>query len=198
MASASDDQTIRIWRADISEYTQMLEGHSHAVSLVVFSPDSKLVASASYNSKLVASASNDRTIRIWSADTGECIQTLEGHNHGIRSVAFSPDSQLVASASDDRTIQIWRAITGECTQTLMGHYHGVKSVAFSLDSKLIASASDDRTIRIWRADTGECTQTLKIGFATTILSFKPHNAHILTTNGPFTVPGDRSSPTTSC
>ncbi|KAL6887038.1 hypothetical protein GGI43DRAFT_265277 [Trichoderma evansii] len=181
VASASYDQTIRIWRADTGECLQTLKGHGDTVRSVAFSPNLKLVASASY----------DQTIRIWRADTGECLQTLEGHGNWVSSVAFSPDSKLVASASHDQTIRIWRADTGECLQTLEGHGSAVNSVAFSPDSKLVASASYDRIIRIWRADTGECSQMLEIGFTATILSFEPDNAHLLTTNGSFTILDDR-------
>src|ERR1700722_11828230 len=35
------------------------------------------------------------------SDWGPCLQTLEGHSHSVRSVAFSPDGKLVASASAD-------------------------------------------------------------------------------------------------
>ncbi|KAF2174364.1 WD40 repeat-like protein, partial [Zopfia rhizophila CBS 207.26] len=66
----------------------------------------------------LASASDDRTIRIWDACSGECLQTLEGHSYWVRSVAFSHDSTRLASASCDRTIRIWDACSGECLQTL--------------------------------------------------------------------------------
>ncbi|RYP58063.1 hypothetical protein DL770_010515 [Monosporascus sp. CRB-9-2] len=115
----------------------------------------------SYDSKLVASASNDKTVRIWSADTGELQQTLEGHADPVWSVAFSYDSKLIASASNDKTVRIWSADTGELQQTLKVHSNPVNSVAFSHDSKLIASASNDKTVRIWSADTGELHQTLE-------------------------------------
>ncbi|KAK3312960.1 hypothetical protein B0H66DRAFT_485056 [Apodospora peruviana] len=83
---------------------QTLEGHSHRVSSVAFSPDSNLVVSGS----------GDNTVKIWDVATGHCTQTLEGHSHSVgsvasvSSVAFSPDSNLV---------------------TLEGHSGSVRSVA---------------------------------------------------------------------
>ncbi|GJN86816.1 hypothetical protein PLIIFM63780_010398 [Purpureocillium lilacinum] len=89
------------------------------------------------------------------------MQTLEGRNNGVTSVAFSTDSTLVASGSYDKTIRLWRVSTGECVQTLEGHDVSVSSVAFSTDSTLVASGSHDRTIRLWRVATGECVQALE-------------------------------------
>ena len=38
---------------------------------------------------LVVTASDDRTARIWSAETGECVQTLGGHRMPLTLAAFS-------------------------------------------------------------------------------------------------------------
>ncbi|KAF5970223.1 atypical ALPHA kinase [Fusarium coicis] len=151
VASASYDNTIRIWNAETGECERVLEGHSDWVNSVVFSHDSKKVASGS----------SDKTIRIWNAETGECERELEGHSDWVNSVVFSHDSKKVASGSRDKTIRIWNAETGECERELEGHSDWVNSVVFSHDSKKVASGSDDKTIRIWNAETGKCERELK-------------------------------------
>jgi WD40 repeat protein len=50
----------------------------------------------------------------WSA----CLQTLEGHNREVNSVAFSHDSSRLASASDNKTVKVWDASSRTCLQTL--------------------------------------------------------------------------------
>jgi WD40 repeat protein len=62
-----------------------LEGHSDWVDSVVFS----------YDSKKVASGSSDITVRIWDAETGKCEKVLEGHISTVFSVAFSHDSKKI-------------------------------------------------------------------------------------------------------
>jgi hypothetical protein len=70
-----------------------LEGHSSLVKCCDFSPDWKLIVSAS----------SDRTLRIWDAQSGEMRRMLEGHSGGVNGCAFSPDGKLIVSASDDNT-----------------------------------------------------------------------------------------------
>ena len=66
----------------------------------------------------LASGSADHTVKLWNAQTGECLKTLQGHYNSVWSVAFSPDGQTLASGSDDKTIKLWSVATGQCLQTL--------------------------------------------------------------------------------
>ncbi|KNG47044.1 vegetative incompatibility protein het-e-1 [Stemphylium lycopersici] len=151
VASASYDNTVRLWEAATGTHRSTLEGHSKAVKAVAFSPDGQLVASASY----------DNTVRLWEAATGTHRSTLEGHSEAVNAVAFSPDGQLVASASYDNTVRLWEAATGTHCSTLEGHSEAVNAVAFSPDGQLVASASDDKTVRLWEAATGTHRSTLR-------------------------------------
>ncbi|MBN3944395.1 AAA-like domain-containing protein [Nostoc sp. NMS9] len=128
-----------------------LEGHSDSVNSVVFSPDGKTLASASY----------DKTIKLWNRDTGKEITTLRGHSDSVNSVVFSPDGKTLASASYDKTIKLWNRDTGKEITTLRGHSDKVNSVVFSPDGKTLASASSDKTIKLWNRDTGKEITTLR-------------------------------------
>ncbi|OBS20594.1 hypothetical protein FPOA_06947 [Fusarium poae] len=152
-----------------------LEGHSDYVRSVVFSHDSKKVASGSW----------DGTIRIWDAEAGECERELKGHSSYVYSVVFSHDSKKVASGSWDKTIRIWDAETGECERELKGHSSYVYSVVFSHDSKKVASGSHDNTIRIWDAETGECQEIVPVDCYANVSSFATNGRGIITDRGVF-------------
>jgi WD40 repeat protein len=117
-----------------------LEGHSNEINNLSFSP----------NGRMIASASDDKTIKLWSLD-GRELKCFQGHSDWVVSVSFSPDGQMIASASKDKSIKLW-SLDGRELQTLQGHHGAVINVKFSPDGQIIASASNDKTIKLWSLD----------------------------------------------
>ena len=78
LASASDDETVRLWNPATGEGLRRLVGHTDWVRAVAFSHDGQLLASAS----------SDKTVRLWNPATGEELQRLD-IDVGIRRLSFS-------------------------------------------------------------------------------------------------------------
>ena len=49
--------------------------------------------SFSPNNQYVVSGSDDKTVRIWDVESGDCIKTLKGHTSNVRGVSFAPNNQ---------------------------------------------------------------------------------------------------------
>jgi len=128
-----------------------LEGHSSSVNGCAFSPDGKLIVSAS----------GDGTLKVWDSETGQMLRSLEGHSSFVEGCAFSPDGKLIVSASWNRTLKVWDSETGQTLRSLEGHSAPVEGCAFSPDGKLIASASLDRTLKVWDSETGQTLRSLE-------------------------------------
>ncbi|HIK33488.1 MAG TPA: hypothetical protein IGS17_04755 [Oscillatoriales cyanobacterium M59_W2019_021] len=145
IASASSDETIKIWKTD-GTLVATLKGHRQPVHRIVFHP----------NGQLLVSASGDRTLKFWKLD-GTLLKTQEAHSAWVYSVNFSPDGKTLASSSDDKTIKLWTwdgvsLETLRLAETLEGHSDGVMQVSFHPTRSELASSSEDKTIKIWHLD----------------------------------------------
>jgi WD40 repeat protein len=87
---------------------KLLSAHKGEVLAVMFSRDSRWLASAS----------KDKTVRIWDPARQRVVRTLKGHRDHVLSIAFSPDGKLLASGSKDKTIKLWNAESGAEIRTL--------------------------------------------------------------------------------
>jgi len=53
------------------------------------------------------SGSDDKTVKVWDAQTGKKTLTLKGHRDSVFSVSFSPDGKRIVSGSYDNTLKVW-------------------------------------------------------------------------------------------
>jgi DNA-binding ferritin-like protein (Dps family) len=118
----------------------LLQGHSTSVNSAAFSSDGKGIVTAS----------DDKTARVWEAETGKEVCALKEYRGGL-GVAFSPDGKRIVTASWPKTARVWEAETGKEVCVLRGHAEYVESAAFSPDGKSIVTASKDNTARVWEA-----------------------------------------------
>ena len=63
----------------------------------------------------------DNTARIWDAQSGALVASLEGHTELVKSASFSPDGTRIVTASDDNTARVWDAQSGALVASLEGH-----------------------------------------------------------------------------
>jgi WD40 repeat protein len=66
----------------------------------------------SYDGKMIASGSDDKTIVISDAFTGEIVNVLAGHTSAVLSLAWHTNNNLIASTASDSTLKIWDVPTG--------------------------------------------------------------------------------------
>ncbi len=145
LASAADDNTVRLWNTETGEEVAVLSGHTSWVTGVAYRPDSTEIASSS----------RDGTIRLWDAQTYEETATITGHRGVVYCVAYSPDGSCLASAGLDNTVKLWNPRTGKVIRTFTGHTALVRSVAFDPLGQRLVSAGYGMKIRVWDVASGD-------------------------------------------
>jgi WD40 repeat protein len=138
------DSLIRLWDMATGKQIREFAGHQDGVFAVAFSPDDRLLASAS----------RDQVIRLWDRATGAERRPFSGHQGAVECVAYSPDGRTVASGSWDRSILVWDHAKHRERCRLVGHTDFIKSIAFCPDGRTLVSASLDKTVRLWDVTTG--------------------------------------------
>ncbi|PWA23020.1 hypothetical protein CCH79_00001855, partial [Gambusia affinis] len=119
LVSGSDDFTLFLWNpAEDKKPLARMTGHSALVNEVLFSPDTRLLASASF----------DKSIKIWDGRTGKYLMSLRGHVGSVYQVAWSADSRLLVSGSSDSTLKVY-------------------AVDWSPDGQRVASGGKDKCLR---------------------------------------------------
>jgi polar amino acid transport system permease protein len=170
LVAAGDGTAIQIWDAQTGESIQRLEGywedetqeqwlgHLEAVTTLVFSPDSQLLASGS----------SDKIISFWELESGEVNWLGEGHFATVNELVFDQEGKNVHSASADFKSKIWRVPGGKSSETFVGHLSGVNTVALGPQANTFLTGGDDGSLRLW-----DITTTSMIHIEWTKLGVQP-------------------------
>lgn len=136
--------TIALWNADTGEKICAIgnspEGHRSSVNTIAFSPDGRTLASGS----------TDGTIKLWSLQTLQVLQSIEnGHTGRINSIAFSPSGKVFVSAGSDGTVNLWQVGTSNPVFQDKNP-KDIVSVAFHPNGREFVTGSKDKLIRLYR------------------------------------------------
>ncbi|SAM08931.1 hypothetical protein [Absidia glauca] len=114
LASASADNSVKIWDIRALRNIYTISAHQSLVSDVKFakgrSPmatnDSSYEASSIYGTYLTT-VGYDGCVKMWSADDYRLMKSLEGHEGKVMGVDISKDGRFIASTGFDRTFKLW-------------------------------------------------------------------------------------------
>ncbi len=135
---------------------------------VAFAPDGRTLASGG----------RDRAVRVWDVTKakGPAAATLDGHEDGVRGVAFAPDGKrLYSVGGDDGQLRTWDVSAAPKAAGSAKAGGRVNGVAVSADGKLVATAGAKGASKVWALRDGTPTSptpleadgraVLSVGFA---------------------------------
>lgn len=99
IASASFDNSVRIWNGITGNFIAVFRGHVQSVYQVCWSGDSRLLCSSS----------KDSTMKVWDIRTRKLKFDLPGHSDEVFAVDWAPNGQRVASGGKDKVLKLWQA-----------------------------------------------------------------------------------------
>ncbi|KAK6845631.1 hypothetical protein PG995_015741 [Apiospora arundinis] len=102
---------------------------------------------------VIISGHEDRFIRFFDANSGQCTYNMLAHPASISSLSLSPDGRELVSAGHDASLRFWSLEKRSCTQEITNHRimrgDGVCDVVWSNDSRWVVSCGGDGSVRVF-------------------------------------------------
>ncbi|XP_019643680.1 PREDICTED: U4/U6 small nuclear ribonucleoprotein Prp4-like [Branchiostoma belcheri] len=128
-------------------------GDSRPISFCKFSPNSQLLATASWSG----------LCKLWSVPDCKLVRTLRGHNQNVGCVVFHPQATLtledsaccMASCSADGAVKLWSLESDEPVANIEGHEARVARVAYHPSGRFLGTTCYDKSWRLWDLEAQE-------------------------------------------
>ncbi|MGE3818427.1 MAG: c-type cytochrome domain-containing protein [Isosphaeraceae bacterium] len=150
LASASFDQTVRLWNLAIGRAEGVFRGHSDFVYDVGYDRDGKSLWSVG----------KDQSVKRFDGATLKELRTYSGHNDDVLALAVAPRGGRFVSAGHEPQLRWWEADGEKPFKTVGGHSGPVQRLTFSGDGRRLISASGDGTVRLWDGESGNALKSL--------------------------------------
>jgi hypothetical protein len=112
-----------------------LEGHSGSIRCLAYAPDSKMLASGSYDTSAI----------LWDLGGRHARATLPDHGAGVYALAFAPDGKTLATAADN-VVRLWSVPAGKLRATINWPARPILALAFSPDGTRLVGTSDTEVV----------------------------------------------------
>jgi WD40 repeat protein len=98
LATGHYDGEVRLWNPQTGELQQVL-ATGGVVESLAFNRDGTILASGE--------GISSNQIELWDVEIAQRLRTLDGHEHPVVSLEFSPDGSLLASGSYEGSVWLW-------------------------------------------------------------------------------------------
>ncbi|KAN0109944.1 WD40 repeat-like protein [Hyaloscypha variabilis] len=102
---------------------------------------------------IIISGHEDRYIRFYDANSGQCTYNMLAHPAAISALDLSPDGRELVSAGHDASLRFWSLEKRSCIQEITSHRlmrgEGVCSVCWSRDGRWVVSAGGDGVVKVF-------------------------------------------------
>lgn len=158
--SVSQDQCLKLWKLGKDIETAAEPVNLSCINTTLAHDKDINCVSISPNDRFIATSSQDKTAKLWDANSLGLLGVFRGHRRGIWSIKFSPVDQIVATCAADCTIRLWNLNDFSCLKTFEGHESSVLRTEFLTQGMQLLSAGADGLLKLWNIKTSECIQTL--------------------------------------
>ncbi|KFY79150.1 hypothetical protein V499_01809 [Pseudogymnoascus sp. VKM F-103] len=101
----------------------------------------------------VISGHEDRYIRFFDANSGQCTYNMLAHPAAISCLSMSPDGRELVSGGHDASLRFWSLEKRACAQEMTSHRlmrgEGVCSVVWSQDGRWVVSGGGDGVVKVF-------------------------------------------------
>lgn len=170
-----EEGKMSLWDVKSNRCLKTLSDHEDFITSVAYSPDGKLIASASA----------DGTVLIYDAENGHQtlrldVETVADGRYAFVYASFSPDSKRIATGISNGHMVFWDVKDGHVIQDIETQGDLIFSFDYSPDGSLIAAGSISREAKVWNVQSGKLVHSYTGHTnAITAVTISPDNSHIV-------------------